>query len=1794
MAGDGEQKPIDSTRAPGDARFERALARLRGAPHTLDLASDLPRRKAAAPQPASHQRDLPRGIVALASQLGLELADVLCAAWAETLARYARQDELLLAELVAGQASGQANCVVVRVARSPAQPVGAFAQAVASARSDARSELALPFAELARALGAVAEGGRAALCQASFAAAPVGEAQEVDLALTLDGTRVQFGYRGELFAASTVERLADHTLRLLGRMLESADAPLGSLSLLDAEERRALVEDFNPVEAFPAALCLHTLVARRAAERPDAQAVGCDGRTLSYRELDLRANQLAHRLRRAGVARDVRVGVCMDRSVELIVALLAVLKAGGAYLPLEPTNPKDRLSFVLEDAQAKLVITQSTQREKLPDSVPQELLDNLSALDVEPAEAPEHDGDTSSLAYVIYTSGSTGKPKGCLIEHRAAVRLFEATARTFGFGDQDVWTMFHSVAFDFSVWEIWGALIYGGRLVVVPYTVSRSPDDFYRLCVEERVTVLNQTPSAFRQLIAAEARTGERPLALRWVVFGGEALEFESLRPWFTRHGDRVPTLVNMYGITETTVHVTERVVRLPDLDGAAASAIGRPIADLSLYVLDEQKNLLPVGVPGEIYVAGPGVARGYLNRPELTAERFMDCPFRPGARMYRSGDLARRLPSGELDYLGRIDTQVKVRGFRIETGEIENVLRRSGLVQDVAVVTLKVDSDNELVAYVVGEATAAELRTAVRRELPEYMVPSAFVTLPAIPLTANGKVDRKALPAPRRASLRAPSSVEGQLEQQIAAVWREVLGLEEVGLDDSFFDLGGNSLRVVLVANALRERLARPIAVAQLFQHLTVRALAEHLRRVGSAQRTSTLPRPTNFDEPIAIVGMAGRFPGAPDLKALWRNLSEGVESVTQFAPHELDPSVPRAESARPEYVSARPILEGAELFDASFFAVTAQEAAVIDPQQRILLELAWMALDDAGCDPARYPGEIGIWAGEYNVDYYTRNVLTRPDVVARTGAFTAMTGNEKDFVATRIAHKLDLRGPAISVHTACSTSLVAIAQAFYALRSQQCDVALAGAASIAFPQRQGHLYDEGGMLSADGHCRPFDAEASGTMFGDGAGVVVLKRLSTALADGDQIYALLRGAAVNNDGAHKLSFSAPTVDGQANVITRALAVAGVGADEIDYVEAHGTATPLGDPIEVEALTQAFRKHTDARQFCALGSVKSNVGHLTAAAGVTGLIKTVLALKHELLPKTLHFSRGNPRIDFENSPFEVLAEARPWPRGGRVRRAGVSSFGVGGTNAHVIVEEAPLLSQTPARGSELLVLSARNEPELELQTAQLAAQLASAPFDLRDVAFTLATGRRAFPVRRVVVVSEQGELAAALPKAPLETASTRPLVFVFPGQGAQHVDMGRFLYESEPAFRVAFDRAAECASLALGRDLRAAIFCAGDEAAASAILRETQLTQPALFVVSYALAQLFAAHGVRPELLVGHSVGEFVAATLAGVMQLEDALSLVVARGRLMQSMERGSMLAVRMSADAISARLADHPALALAAVNAPKLCVVAGPDEPLARLAGALEAEGLPISRLHTSHAFHSPMMDPALEPMLEHVRKIQLSPPQIPIVSTVTGALLSAEQACDPHYWASQLRHTVRFADAVQQVWRADPKRVLLEVGPRGTLTPLMRQCAAELDKPQPGARPALRAVASLDARTGAGERASWLACLGQLWALGQPVALEALHPPGAHHVSLPSYPFQRKRHFVEPGPAASATLPPASISPPEYSDVPHRIPIADTVTTQPTRAGGGAQAQLVEEQLRLMVWQLKILAERGVNSI
>ena len=872
-----------------------------------------------------------------------------------------------------------------------------------------------------------------------------------------------------------------------------------------------------------------------------------------------------------------------------------------------------------------------------------------------------------------------------------------------------------------------------------------------------------------------------------------------------------------------------------------------------------------------------------------------------------------------------------------------------------------------------------------------------------------------------------------------------------------------------------------------------------------------------------IAIIGIAGRFPQAKNLEKFWENLQNGIESISFFTNEELLSSgTDSAILNDPKFVKARAVLENVELFDASFFGFNPREAEITDPQHRIFLECAYVALEDAGYDSQTYKGSIGVYAGS-SLSTYLLNVYLNQNIINSIDYHQLAIAGDKDYLTTRVSYKLNLTGPSYTVQTACSTSLVAVHLACQSLLNGECDMGLAGGVSISSSGKAGYFYKEGGIGSPDGHCRAFDAKAQGTVSGEGVGIVVLKRLEDALADGDSIHAVIKGSAINNDGSFKVSYTAPRIDSQAKVIRTAQVVAEVEPETITYIEAHGTGTSLGDPIEIAALTQAFRASTEKKGFCAIGSVKTNIGHLDAAAGVTGLIKTVLALKHKQIPPSLHFEEPNPQIDFANSPFYVNTRLSEWKTNGTLRRAGVSSFGIGGTNAHIILEEAPPIETSSTSSPwQLLLLSAKTTTALEAATTNLVNHLQQySNLKLADVAHTLSVGRRAFNHRRMVVcqdVKDAVKLLSSLDPQRVFThyqqPSTCPIVFMFSGQGTQYVNMGKELYQSEPTFTLAVDNCCELLKPHLDFDLRHLLY--PDEAQkekAAEQLKQTFVAQPALFTIEYALAQLWMTWGVSPEAMIGHSIGEYVAATLSGVFSLEDALVLVANRGRLMQQLPSGEMLSVQLTEQEVQPLLARE--LSLAASNGPTYCVVSGSTEAIERLHQKLQEKGVGCRQLLTSHAFHSQMMEPILNPFSDLLQKVTLNPPKIPFVSNVSGTWITTAEATDPKYWAKHLRQTVRFSEGITELLKT-PERILLEVGPGKTLSTF----ALTHYNLEPVVLTSIRHPQEQHS-----DVAFLHNTLGRLWLFGVKVDWSDFYAnERRHHIPLPTYPFERQPYWIE----------------------------------------------------------------------
>lgn len=1564
-------------------------------------------------------------------------------------------------------------------------------------------------------------------------------------------------YNTDLFASETIRRFIRHYEQVLLEMVRDTKQCATTLQYITRSERQQLLAANNETSTTPPATCVHELVEHNAKKAPGTPAAEFDGQVVTYGQLNEQANQLAHYLLRLGVQPEVRVALFLPRGLKLLVTMLGVLKAGGACVPLDGRESRQRLSEIFESTQPHIVLTQQKLLSHLPES-------SAIVVDLDQKQEEIVPGSNQNVQKVIspsnaafiFVTAQAGVTRAVTVCHNSLASQVHWAHSTIAEGLRHL-AAWNSFASELSAVEIFTTLSWGGKLLMMG-------DGAELPTVDPRAEMFIATPSAIRELLTKNRVPG----SVHTVVVNGEPLSAGLVRKIWQTTG--VQKLFYSYGRTEGGAYSTCACLSR----GMDEVHIGRPVAGAQVYVLDREMEPVPIGVLGELYLGGANLARGYLNCPQITGEYFVPNPFTQLGedRLFRTGERARRRADGNLELLGYRDSEVKIRGWSIIPEAVETALLQEPGVADALVLGEGERPNRKLLAYVRPETNSSEagqkwkkqwseiLRAALKLRLPAYMVPTEWAFIKSFPLTRDAKLDRHSLPAiESQSSATTPANLLlSETEQAIFTVWQKVLSLEEVSIDANFFDVGGKSLLIPELHLTLEKSLGRSIQVVDLFQFPSIRSLAEHL----DAQETSKVPvineapameqaafqqesmndagelaAETSSDtgneqivgnpRAFAIIGMAGRFPGARSVEELWQNVKAGKESIIDLSDDELrQAGIDEAIFSAPSYVKRAAIVDDVEYFDAKFFSMSAREAEMVDPQQRVFLECAWEALESAGYSPGAYKGRVGIYAGS-GAPAYMLNLMSDHRSLGTSDATPIFFANSNDFLATRTSYKLNLNGPSVTVQTACSTALVAVHVACRALLGNECDIALAGGITIRTPQKMGDSFVEGGIVAPDGHCRAFDEKADGTVRANGAGLVAIKRLEDALRDRDHIHAIIRGTAVNNDGARKVGFAAPSVEGQRDVIRMALADAGVGPETIGYVETHGTGTSLGDPIEVAALTQAYRLATDKKGFCALGAIKSNIGHLDTAAGIAGLIKAVLVIENKLIPPSINYERPNPKIDFASSPFYVNTKLTDWKNGQGPRRAGVSSFGIGGTNVHAILEEAPeLKSSQQTRPYQMLVLSAKTSAALEATTANLARHLESHPkVNIADVAYTLQIGRDEFAHRRVIVCQHAAAALDALNTLDLKRVRTgfnepqkRPVIFMFPGQGAQYTNMALGLYQNEKIFRQEVDSCAALLKPHLGLDIREVIYPKGDKAEVDrcvARLMETEMTQPALFVIEYALAKVWMKWGIHPHAMIGHSIGEYVAACLAGVLSLDEALALVALRGKLMQGLPRGGMLVVPLPEKEVLPLL--NARISLAAVNSPEFCVVSGPEEELNRLEQSLAARDKTCRKLHTSHAFHSSMMDPILDRFAIACSMIRFQPPKWHYISNLTGTWITAEQATSADYWAKHLRGTVRFADGLRELVK-DSNWVLLEVGPGRSLSTLARWNPHRA-KGQVVVHSVRHPEDSMH------DEAFLLGAAGKLWMSGVQFDWEGLYQhERRRRVLLPTYPFERQRYWIE----------------------------------------------------------------------
>ncbi|EGD84579.1 hypothetical protein H112_08292 [Trichophyton rubrum D6] len=1435
---------------------------------------------------------------------------------------------------------------------------------------------------------------------------------------------------------------------------------------LSDQDYQSLVYDFNAAEDFSLlGGRLDQLFEKIVDTFPKNTALIHRDTEITFSELNESANKLARSFIKRGLKQGDLVGLAVSRSIDLIVVVLAVLKLGAAYVPIDPLFPAERINQMVSDAGPKLILLSGSPSKGLASwkdiciSV-DEARDN-SIVDTTNLEA---DIQPHDLSYVIYTSGSTGKPKGVEISHGAAAN-FLSSLRKYepGCNEHDILLAITTVSFDMSALELLLPLVSGTTMVIADTTAVKNPRELLELMRRHHVTILQATPATWTMLLESGWKRDPR---LSKIICGGEPLT----RQLADRLLAAADSVWNVYGPSETTYGSVGRV-------GEGDIVVGKPVVNGRIYVLDDNLSPAPIGCEGEIYIGGGSVSNGYRNNAELTRARFLANPFH-GGLFFRTGDLGRFLAPGKLQVVGRIDGVVKIRGHRIDVGDIEAVLLDHASVAAAVVIS----HDDRLVAYcVLDRALSSDvsldtlLRPWVAERLPAYMLPAFFVQMDALPLSPNEKVNRKALPNPLEAiQSQASKQPTSELEQQLLAIWADILGHNRFGIEDNFFNLGGDSVRIIRMQTILERLLHRPIPTPKLFEHYTIKALAAYLtgigmKSTGTQELNTTSDRFIGSHEDIAIVSMACRLPGGVTTpEEFWQLLQNGGDTIIDVPEDRWDAA--KLYNSNPDiegtsYCVRGGFLDSVYSYDASFFGISPREAQAMDPAQNLMLELGWESFERAGYTKERLRGSAtGVFIGVSNNG--TTN-STPPNLKGYS-----ITGSASAAMSGRLSYTLGLEGPSLVVDTACSSSLVATHLACNALRQGECNMALVGGVSLLLTPGIHIEFSKLRGLSADGRCRAFSQDTDGTGFSEGATSIVLKRLSDAQRDGDTIHAVLRGTAVMH-GGYSAGLTVPNSPGQVKLIRSALAQGAMKPCDIDYIEAHGTATKLGDPIEATALAEVFGNGRCSPDPLRLGSAKSNVGHTQAAAGLVGLLKVVLSMRYNIIPKTLHVNEPTRSVDWKGANMELVLAPQPWPpRDRRLRRAGISAFGIGGTNAHVIVEEPPKLLvrkngcalPTLVPSAIPFLLSGGSESALRAQAEKLRLHIDSGigkEDHLIDVAFSLATTRTHLQRRQVVVASNKAQMLEALTSVSsssdklfnVNEVGKPKLGMLFTGQGSQRLGMGKELYSVYPVFQASLDKIA-----ALFTQLEIPfldIMWAQPESTHASLLNRTDYTQAALFALEVSLWNLWQSWGVQPDFLLGHSVGEIAAAHVSGILNLSDACRLVAMRGSLMQGLpSQGKMASVEASSieveEAVN-ELSKRDEVEIAGYNTPSQIVISGNSEAVEAVTAHIARMGRKTKLLDTSHAFHSAHMNGMLDAFRAVAQDLQFETANIPIISSMTGSLAEAGELQCAEYWVQQARRAVRFSDAFQELTKQGAD-VFLEIGPSSTLCGLGAACVSD----------------------------------------------------------------------------------------------------------------------------------------------
>ncbi|MDJ0649138.1 MAG: SDR family NAD(P)-dependent oxidoreductase [Xenococcaceae cyanobacterium MO_188.B19] len=1528
----------------------------------------------------------------------------------------------------------------------------------------------------------------------------------------------------------------------------------------------------------------------------------------SYQELLAEAENILSNLLKLGLKPQSKVFLQLPRSEDFLAVFWGCIL--GGFIPIPITVPPDystdnskanilrhgwellgrqgRECIVVTDRSLEKAIVDFGKRKQLEDFVVVTVEDLLVAERCKEYYVPKSD----ELALILLTSGSTGNPKGVMLTANNLLASVYGMSQVNNLSADDItlnWMPTEHVA-SLVMFHLTEVYLCCQQIQVDNSIILRQPIKWLDLIDKYRASVTWSPNFGYGLVCDKIAENSEYNWdlsCLKWMGNGAEAVVGKTTRKFLkllSSFGLTSNVVSPGYGMSETCsgiVHSQEFSLESTS-DEEQFITLGSPIPGVKIRIVDEKNNLLEVGKIGLLQVKGETITCGYYGKPEINQEAFTKDGW------FNTGDLG-FIEAGKLTITGRKKDVIIINSVNYYNQEIESVVEEvlGVIVSYTAACGVRKQEDNtdKIAIFFCPESFDDKFLFKIINDIrktvvdksgvnPEYIIP---LDKPEIPKTAIGKIQRQQLKQRFEAGefdniiIRLNSVIEqersihnklprNELENNLVAIWKDVLKLNSVGINSNFFELGGNSILLMEVLGKLQAYLNKNLSPVILFQYPTIASLSENLGKVHSRMNPTVKRKIKNQD--IAVIGMACRFPGAKNIDQFWYNLTQGIESISFFTDEEIVASgIDKELTNHPDYVKASPILENIQDFDAEFFGYSPKEAELIDPQQRLLLECAWECLEDGGYDPYTYPGKIALYAGTatntylLNNIYPNRNHLDSKDsletfTLTSMGGFQTTIANDKDYLTTRVSYKLNLTGASVNVQTACSTSLTTIHLACQSLISGECDMALAGGVSITVPQKVGYLYQEGMILSPDGHCRAFDANAGGTIFGSGGGVVLLKPLEAAIKDRDRVYAIIKGSAINNDGGSKVGYLAPNSEGQAKAVAEAITVSGVTSESISYIEAHGTGTILGDPIEIAGLTQAFnicRGYSritpttmeipptmgiapKKKQYCALGSVKTNVGHLQIASGIVGFIKTVLCLYNKQLPASLHFNNPNPQIDFSNSPFYVNTSLKEWKVEDYPLRAGVNSLGIGGTNVHVILEENPPDSlqkqQNKTLRNHLFTISAKNQQALEeLKQNYLSFfQKQQENIILEDVCFTSNLGRSHFKYRFAVVADSIDNLPNKLRETSPDVLnrnsdSNHKIAFLFTGQGSQYLEMGKSLYKNYAVFRNNLDKCAEILQDYLDENILDIIFADAKNSNQETRLNKinsTKYTQPILFSLEYALAKLWMSWGITPDIVLGHSLGEYVAATIANIFNLESALKLVASRSKLMAKLtNNGVMYVVFASLETVTSYIESRQeTVKIAVVNSDNNIVLSGETETISKIIEQLTTAGINHKQLSVSHAFHSPLMTPIIEEFKEVAESITYNLPEIAIISNTTGSIVTSEIA-NANYWCNHILQPVQFLDSVKTLVDLDTN-IFLECGAKPTLVNLVGDIAENSNSDY-------LLLPSLNPKQD--DNKQILESLGQLYINGININWYNFYQDCNYcKVSLPSYPFQRKKYWIE----------------------------------------------------------------------